>query len=74
MNVTSYRRTRYQRLLIVPDVTLVVSAIGIDPDTGQVTITRLLDLFGSQLMIITASDNGAENPSHSEGFVLTVGP
>lgn len=50
------------------------AAIGIDPDTGQVTITRLLDLFGSQLMIITASDNGAENPSHSEGFVLTVGP
>ena len=32
MNVTSYRRTRYQRLLIGPDVTLVVSAIGIDPE------------------------------------------
>ncbi|MCZ6499502.1 MAG: putative Ig domain-containing protein [Gammaproteobacteria bacterium] len=50
------------------------AAISIDPNTGQVTITRLPDLFGSQLMIITAFDNGAENPSHSEGFVLTVGP
>ena len=30
MNVTSYRRTRYQRLLIGPDITLVVSAIGVD--------------------------------------------
>ena len=50
------------------------AAISIDLNTGQVTITRLPDLFGSQLMIITAFDNGAENPSHSEGFVLTVGP
>ncbi len=50
------------------------AAINIDPNTGQVTITRLPDLFGSQLMIITAFDGGAENPSHSEGFVLTVGP
>ena len=32
MNVSTYRRTRYQRLLIGPDVTLVVSAIGIDPE------------------------------------------
>ena len=32
MNVTSYRRTRYQRLLIGPDITLVVSAIGVDPE------------------------------------------
>ena len=32
MNVTSYRRTRYQRLLIGPEITLVVSAIGIDPE------------------------------------------
>ncbi len=48
--------------------------IGIDPNTGRVTITSLPDLFGSQLLIITAFDSGAENPSHSEGFVLTVGP
>ena len=32
MSVSTYRRTRYQRLLIGPDVTLVVSAIGVDPD------------------------------------------
>ncbi len=32
MKVTTHRRTRYQRLLIGPDVTLVVSAIGIDPE------------------------------------------
>ena len=48
--------------------------ISIDANTGRVTITSLTNLFGSQLMIITAFDGGAENPSHSEGFVLTVGP
>ncbi len=50
------------------------ATISIDPVTGHVSITSLPDLFGSQLMIMTAYDGGAENPSHSESFVLTVGP
>ncbi|QQS28119.1 MAG: T9SS type A sorting domain-containing protein [Sphingobacteriales bacterium] len=54
-----------------PD-SVVFANVSINSSTGQVSITPILDLFGTQTFIITANDGQASNYLATQTFTLTV--
>ncbi len=48
--------------------------VSINSSTGQVLITPVLDLFGTQIFTITANDGQATNNLATQTFTLTVAP